>query len=332
MIKTKKLSIVIPVYNTCPYLPRCLDSVLIDDILQDLEVIVINDGSTDDSPNLLKYYAQKYPETVVFVDKENGGHGSTINMGLRVATGQYFRVLDSDDWLDSRSFLSFVQQLAFVNEDLIVSPYTKEHVYNGKSVPVDYKWLDHNCTLRMEDIWYDYRDMYFTIHSATFKTEVLRRSGLQLFEKCFYVDMQYITTPIPYVKTVRVLDGYLYRYFIGRPEQSMSPEKLIRNYPQHLQVMRWLIDFVSQLPRDTPENVYHYLAEITALMYYTNADILKRIPSRKDAYHELKHLDNYLKKTAPALFTLTARETKYGEFINKCRRYSFFNLLLFIHK
>ena len=117
----KLLSIVIPTYNTEQYLRRCLDSVLTSEVLPELEVLVVNDGSKDRSPEIAREYEARYPDTVTLIDKENGGHGSTINEGLRAATGKYFRVLDSDDWFDTCNFVKFFAALHDCDEDVVIT-------------------------------------------------------------------------------------------------------------------------------------------------------------------------------------------------------------------
>ena len=303
----KTLSITIPVYNTESYLRRCLDSVLLEEALDDLELLIVNDGSKDGSPDLIREYAARYPQTIVFIDKENGGHGSTVNAGLKAATGRYFRVLDSDDWVDSPEFLKYLDALKHCDEDIVVTPYTMEYVFDGRQLAYAYKWLDHNVTIPIEDLHYDGSDQYFTIHSSTVKTEVLRESGMQLFEKCFYVDMQYILYPIPWFKTVRVLDNPVYRYFIGRPEQSMSQESMMRNYPQHQKVLTWMIDYYGQFSDKMLPNVSDYMARIVRFTYYTHLDLLcKKMKNKRLARRTIRELDAHVRQVSPHLYEMLA--------------------------
>ena len=185
-----KISVIIPVYNVGEFLNEAISS-LLNQTFTDFELICVNDGSKDNSLEILEKFSEIDPRVIV-IDKENGGHGSTINAGLKEATGKYFRVLDSDDWFDTLAFISYITKLKKCDEDLIVTPYTVEYVYNGRQVSYNYKWLEHNRTIPQEEIIYDGHDQYFTIHSSTFKTDVLREAHLRLYEKCFYVDMQYI--------------------------------------------------------------------------------------------------------------------------------------------
>ena len=140
----KILTVIVPVYNTEKYIKRCLDSLDNKEINDKLEVLVVSDGSKDNAINIAKEYSKRLPDTFKIIEKENGGHGSTINKGLELATGKYFRVLDSDDWVDNVNFVEFVKRLEDQDADLVVTDYSKEFIYEGKSEKIVYKkniWL-----------------------------------------------------------------------------------------------------------------------------------------------------------------------------------------------
>ena len=121
----KVLTVLVPTYNVEKYLRRCLDSLLLPEVLEEIEVLVVNDGSKDGSADIARAYEKKYPQTVVFVDKENGGHGSTINVGIEKAQGTYFKVLDSDDWVNIGDFIEFVKRLKEETADAVICDYRK---------------------------------------------------------------------------------------------------------------------------------------------------------------------------------------------------------------
>lgn len=122
----KILTITIPSYNTSQYIDSCLPTFLSNKkILKDIEILIINDGSKDDTLVKAKYYENKYPETIKVVDKENGGHGSTINSGIKLASGKYFKIVDGDDWVDNNNFTNLVQQLKKIDTDMVVNPYVE---------------------------------------------------------------------------------------------------------------------------------------------------------------------------------------------------------------
>ena len=119
----KLLTITVPVYNTEEYLPKCLDSLIIDEYMDILEVLIVIDGSPDNSLTIAQEYAQRYPNTFIVINKENGGHSSAINKGLELATGKYFKLLDSDDWFNKDSFKVFLERLSNLDVDLILTNY-----------------------------------------------------------------------------------------------------------------------------------------------------------------------------------------------------------------
>ena len=299
----KLLSIVIPTYNTEHYLARCLDSLLTEEVLKELEVIVVNDGSKDGSLAIAKRYAKRYPRTVTVIDRENGGHGSTINAGLKAAKGRYFRVLDSDDWFDTCNFVKYFRALRQCREDVGITPYTQEYAYNGQRVDYPYAYFKHNRVYQMDELEYDESMVYFTMASSTYRTELLRESGLVLFEKCFYVDMMFNMVPIPYVKTVRFLNYYVYRYFMGSPTQSMSQQNLLRNLPNHERVLNFLIDYYVEHRESVSDNVRNYMGQMIYFMYYTHMDLVcMKLQDRKKAYTMFRDLDESLRDRAPELY------------------------------
>ena len=299
----KLLTIVIPTYNTERYLARCLDSLLTEEVLKELEILVVNDGSRDGSLAIAKSYAKRYPRTVTVIDKENGGHGSTINAGLQAAGGRYFRVLDSDDWFDTCNFIKYFRALRHCREDVVITPYTQEYAYNGQRVDYPYSYFKHDRVYQMEDLVYDESMPYFTMASSTYRTQLLRDCGLKLFEKCFYVDMIFNMVPIPYVKTVRFLNYYVYRYFMGSPTQSMSQANLMRNLPNHERVLNFLIDYYVAHRESVGDNVRNYMGQMIYFMYYTHMDLVcMKLQDRKKAYAMFRELDESLKRRAPELY------------------------------
>ena len=295
----KELTIVIPVYNTEKYIRRCLDSVLIDEIKDKLEIIAVNDGGKDNSINILREYEKANPNTVIVVDKENGGHGSTINKGLELATGKYFKVIDSDDWVNSIDFIKLVNILEKEETDLVVTNYTKEYVYNGKSETITFnklksgKVVDFKC-IKVDDL----DNNYFAMANSTFKTEVLKRANLKLFEKTFYVDMQYNVFPIIETNNYVYYDLDIYRYYSGRPEQSMNLENFVKNKSNHEKVIKSLITFYAEKCENMNENKKNYISFILYNMLITHYYIycVYLTKGSKETMNKIKDFDNFLHK------------------------------------
>lgn len=322
----KALSVIVPVYNTENYLRRCLDSVLVKEALPYFELIAVNDGSKDHSIDILREYQKKFPDNVIVIDKENGGHGSTINAGLKAANGKYLRVLDSDDWFDSYQFVRYLKKLSQCDEDLIITPYTQEYTYTGAKVEYDYKFFKHDQVYEAEKLKFDQTMMYYTLASSSYKVSLLRECGLELFEKTFYVDMQYNIYPIPYLHTVRFLNYEVYRYFMGRPNQSMSQANLMRNLPNHEKVLRFLIEYYARFAGKIDENRQGYMGLMIYFMYYTYIDLVcMKMKDRHAAYRRIKTMDRDLKHTAPDLYRCVAD----FPYLRASRKLGYLNVWLF---
>ena len=303
----KVLTIAIPVYNTENYIKRCLDSIIIDEIINDIEIILVNDGSKDNSIDILNSYKNKYKESIIVIDKENGGHGSTINAALEKATGKYFRVLDSDDWFNSQDFETFVKLLKKEDVDLVITNYRKEHVYNNLSEKICWKKLEENKIYEFDKINLDLLEKeYFVMANSTYKTEILKKSNLKLLEKTFYVDMQYNIMPIKNLKTFKFIKLDIYRYYIGRPEQSMNLDNFVKNRTSHEKVMKFLVEYYNENYEKLSKNKEEYIRIILYYMltthYYIYCVYAKK--DKKLIYKEIKAFDKYLKEKNLKLYNM----------------------------
>ena len=301
----KILTIAVPVYNTEKYIARCFDSLLIDEVLEDIEIIAINDGSKDNSIGVLREYESKYPQTIIVIDKENGGHGSGVNVGLKNATGKYFRVIDSDDWVNSKDFVQLVKNLREDDADLVVTNYSKEHVYNGISEYIEYEGLEDGKEYVFDDMDLDVLDEeYFVMATSTYKTETLRKAGVELFEKTFYVDMQFNCMPIKEINTVKYYELDVYRYFIGRPDQSMNLDNFVKNKANHEKVMRFLVEYYCDIKQSLSANKKKYMSLILYYMlithYYIYCVYTKK--GNKEVRNEIRQFDMYLKSKDEELY------------------------------
>lgn len=324
----KILTVIIPVYNTEKYIKRCLDSLDNKEINDKLEVLVVSDGSKDNAINIAKEYSKKLPDTFKIIEKENGGHGSTINKGLELATGKYFRVLDSDDWVDSVNFVEFVKRLENQDADLVVTDYSKEFIYDGKSEKLVYKNLEPN-----KKYIFDKFDLsilngeYFVMATSTYKTDVLRESNLKLMEKTFYVDMQYNVVPIPYVNSFVYFDLDIYRYFIGRLDQSVNTVSFVKNHLNHDKVVKYLIDYYSGL-KDIGNTKREYIKIILKYILFTHYSIYCIYFKKKtNGYKLVKEFDKYLYNKNKELY-----DVSNISFIKIYRNLKFAPTLLVINK
>lgn len=242
----KLLSVAIPAYNSEIYLSNCVNSLLSGG--DDVEIIIVNDGSTDGTLALAEKLRTANPDIIKIVDKPNGGHGSAVMAGIKNATGKYFKVVDSDDWVDEKAYpklLALIKKFeAESNEvDMILSNfiYDKQGAFRKKVM--NYRLiLPRNKIFGWEDTGHFPMGTYILMHSIIYRTEVLRQSKLELPEHTFYVDNIFAFNPFPYVKKLYYLDVTFYHYFIGRLDQSVNERVMIQRIDQQLRVNYIMID------------------------------------------------------------------------------------------
>lgn len=302
----KQLSIVIPSYNVDKTLESTLESICIDEILDELDVLIVDDGSQDTTPEIGKRYANLYPGSVRYIRKDNGGHGSTINTGIKAAVGRYFRVLDGDDTLEREGLLYLLRFIKQTDYDLIATHYQK--VSFGKqvrAVPMRFEGVNYQKPYRLEEL-NKKKNVYFGIHSMTIKTSILRENNITLQEHTFYVDVEFGLLPIPYVQTVVFLDSVLYNYSVGNPQQSIDPQQFVKRYEDHYRVVKRMVIYVRGLGPDEPCRDYCYsvLQKVCFTHYMLSAFYDNDLARGKARCREF---DAWLKQTDPVLYKILAR-------------------------
>lgn len=243
----KLLSIAVPCYNSGAYMRRCIDSLLPGG--EDVEIIIVNDGSSDNTPDIAEEYRQRFPGIVRVINKENGGHGSAVNAGIEQAGGLYFKVVDSDDWVSQSAYTKILDKLKELLKcgqsiDMMVSNFVYEKEGEKRK-----KVMKYNRALPQDEIftWKDVHHFgvgkYMLMHSVIYRTNLLRECGLKLPENTFYVDNIFVFNPLPFVKTMYYLDVNFYRYYIGRADQSVNEQIMIGRIDQQIQVNKLLVDY-----------------------------------------------------------------------------------------
>ena len=246
-MQQKLITFAVPCYNSAAYMRHCIETLL--SAGEQAEIILVDDGSVkDDTPAICDEYAAKYPTIVKAIHQENGGHGEGVNQGIRNATGLYYKVVDSDDWLDTDALKKVLERLTTLvargtAPDLMICNYVYEHVEDGTSHTVRYTNVFPQN--RLFD-WVHVRrfrpDQNLLMHSVMYRTEVLRECGMVLPKHTFYVDNIFVYQPLPYVKSMYYMDLDLYRYFIGRADQSVNESVMVGRVDQQLRVTRHMID------------------------------------------------------------------------------------------
>lgn len=274
------LSVVVPSYNAAGWMERCVDSLLATGA-RDIEVLIVDDGSTDSTGAIADAYEAAHPGIVRAVHQPNGGHGSTINTGIDLARGAYLKVVDSDDWVDVAAFATLLETLRGMaaraeHVDLVISNFVYEKVGRRHKRAVRYgNVLPRGRVFDWAEVGRFRPSQYLMMHSLVYRTEVLRECGLRLPEHTFYVDNLYVYEPLQHVRTLYYLDVDLYRYFIGRPDQSVNESVMIRRLDQQLKVNKLLVD-VEVSPFDVPPALYRYLLHHLRIVCVISSSMLLR--------------------------------------------------------
>lgn len=225
MHQDKLLTVSIAAYNVEAYLEQLLDSMNDERYLDEIEVLIVDDGSIDNTKKIALKYQELAPDTFRYIYKENGGHGSTINKGIELAQGKYFRVIDGDDWVASDDFAKYVQKLKDTSADMVL---TQNMIVCGDRVTQD-RYIG-NLDKDRQYSWNDQPDLQMiTMHMITIKTELLRNNYVHITEKCFYVDIEFVIWAIYLSQTLVAWNVYVYMYRAGNINQSMSKQNLRKN-------------------------------------------------------------------------------------------------------
>ena len=268
----KLLSIAIPCYNSEDYMEKCIKSLLPGG--EDVEILVIDDGSKDMTPEIADAYEKKYPGIVRAIHQENGGHGAAVNAGIKQATGLFFKVVDSDDWVDLESYraiLAKLKELAGGSEtlDMMISNFVYEKVGVKHKRKIRYTFsLPQNRMFRWEDTKRFIKGKYILMHSVIYRTKLLRDCGLELPRHTFYVDNIFVYQPLPHVKNMYYMNVDFYRYFIGRDDQSVNEKVMIGRIDQQIKVNKLMVDLYDlwKIPnRKLRRYMFNYLEIITVI-------------------------------------------------------------------
>lgn len=298
----KTLTIVVPAYNVERYLTHCLDSVKLEKVLPELEILIVNDGSKDRTAEIAAAYESAYPETYRLITKENGGHGSAINTGIREAKGKYFKVVDGDDWLNTEELEEYLEILRTHEEDLIATDFRsiEDETYRPiKDWKATSKETHYGRTVRLDSG--EITDP-IKLHSFTIRTEILQKHAIVLDEHCFYVDSELVFYPVPYIETVYYHPATLYMYRLGRAGQSMQLQSMQRNIRQHRLVLTHLLEAYDRAKENMSPGKRAYLERSISLIVEMQFLIYISMGLKKGTRSECKAWDRELKEKYPAIY------------------------------
>ena len=300
----KLLTFAIPSYNSQDYMEHCILSLLPGG--DDVEILIVDDGSKDRTAEIADEYERKYPGIVRAIHQENGGHGEAVNTGIRNAQGIFFKVVDSDDWVDAEAYQKILATLRELvgngsQLDMLISNFVYE-----KEGAKHKKVMKYTSAIPKEKLftWKDVRHFskgqYILMHSVIYRTQLLRDCGLELPKHTFYVDNLFVYVPLPYVKNMYYLDVDFYRYYIGREDQSVNESVMIKRIDQQIKVNKIMVDSYDLWKlqdRKLRKYMFNYLEIITVV------STVMLIRSGTDENLEKKReLWNYIKQKDLRLF------------------------------
>ena len=291
----KIISIVIPTYNMEKYLNRCVDSLLICKGLDDVEILIVNDGSRDRSSEIAHCYKSKYPHIVSVIDKLNGNYGSCINEALSVAVGKYIKILDADDFFNTPNFEMLVSSLKNIDSDVVLTNHTIitpkmtklwKHPYeNGRVFD-----LDLECP------------KYFPMHSVLYRTDLLREIKYSQLEGISYTDQEWIFYPMLVSKKMVYIDIDVYQYCMDRGGQTMDPVVFKKNMPALCHILNRALRYSTTRVSQTSGH-----RQYCKMQLFRQAEtIYKNILISRDTYEReydlLRDLDIRIRDSYPELY------------------------------
>lgn len=306
----KVLSVIIPAYNIEQYIEKCLESFLGFD--NEIEVLLIDDGSSDQTSIIGKKYSLLYPNLIQYFCKENGGHGSTINMGMEKAKGKYFIVVDGDDWVDKKGLEQLVSKLNKLDVDLIITNYTRR--LKDKKEIIEYKDVQYDKIYQFSEL--EIEKYYFVLASICYRKETLDKVKLELFEKTYYVDVQYILKPMIMVQNVVFLDINLYQYRIGREGQSISKLNMVKNYNDHKKVVLDMLEFYTIQKEQNMGRQLEYIKNIMLILLKDHYMILLQYDQNiSRAKSRLCHLETLLEYQYTEIYEVLKKKIHFFKMI-----------------
>lgn len=243
----KYLSIAVPCYNVEKYLHKCLTSFSDERLKDTLEVLIVDDGSKDSTPDIAKEYVARYPEIFRLIQKENGGHGSAVNAGAANATGKYFRIVDGDDWVHTDNLVLLIERLKNTDTDIVVDQKTYVDMTTGKET---FAKLPDKIIFDKEYDFFEVCDdevcRFYALHTLNVRLDIIRDHNIRILEHAFYVDNEYLLKVVAYSKKVQFIDLDVYRYLVGNVNQSVSHQSYVKRYDQHERVIKRCLEFITQ--------------------------------------------------------------------------------------
>lgn len=326
----KYLSVCVPCYNSANYMEHCINTLLSGG--EDIEIIIVDDGSTkDNTAEIADTYQAKYPTIIKVIHQENGGHGEGVNQGIKHATGLYYKVVDSDDWVNEQSLKNVINQIKLFHKqqslvDMIICNYVYEYANSNKQRVVNLKNVfPVEKVFSFQDSKKFKKSQFIAMHTVIYRTQILKDINLTLPKHTFYVDNIYVYIPLPFVNSIYYMNENLYRYYVGRDDQSINEKVIMKRIDQHLLVTEILYNaYDLQEIRKNKKKLAKYMSDyVSILMGITSIYLIKigtkeALDKKHALWEGLKQKDEKLYRTCKHnLEGLTATHSKFGMSICK---------------
>ncbi len=299
----KVLTISVAAYNAENCIQKCLESLTDNAVVEDLDIIVVDDGSTDDTYKVVESYVNRFPASIRLISKKNGGHGSTINASILKAKGKYYKVVDADDWVDKDGIEKLVGYLKHSEVDLVLNPFHEVRIQNCDAVDVKKVYpfsqnvqLDTELNMETDGV------ISLYMHAMTLKTNILQKMGPIIDENCFYVDMEYTIFPVLDIHSYVCLDYFVYQYLLGTEEQSMSLKNMVKRREQHLKVIERIMAFYLQYSEKLSDRKKQIVVNRIKYAIITQYAIYFSMGTTTSAKSEIKEFDRWLKDSSSELY------------------------------
>lgn len=311
----KTLTFLVPCYNVAHCVRRCIDSMLAEALLDDIEILLINDGSKDNTLEVLRDYEQRNPEVVRVIDKENGGWGTAINLGIRDAKGKYVKEVDADDWVSTENLPAYIAFLKEHDIDYIATDYTEYFKADDHYEHHGYQQEIYNKTMSLNDFWEKHPTAWdFPIHAITYRTQMLQECGLKVGDR-YYGDIEYNLYPLPHVKTICVLPLNVTVYFRGSDEQSTSTAGYAKHFRDYAAMSQRITSFFLSAPATLHPNLHKFIEDtVRGTLVRTYHLMMSPLYAGKSegVKTSLKSYNHWLKKTDKELYAYCGRQRKHG--------------------
>ena len=318
----KVLSIIIPAYNSAAFLDKGISSLLHEDVLEKLDIIIVNDGSSDETAAIAQKYCDRYSQSIRLISQENRGHGGALNTGCAAAAGKYLKVVDADDWVETENLPEFISRLERCDSDVVLTHYRTIDISTGEVKNWKSYLSEFSRAYTLGEImpqWKNF-DRCLTFHGITYKTAFYRTEGIKLSEKVFYEDNEFATFPCCRAESILPLDLYIYDYRIGDVTQSVSDENQLKRLHHTETVLNRMISEYQKLtlPESAPGRDYVAQKTKGVLMSYLSTVMLVE-PNKNAGREKGAKMIALFQREFPAVF-----ESAY-------RKYQIFCLLNRLH-